>query len=316
MKSFAVCAFALMACLCNKLGVNAESKVIHEAIDQATAALDASAQEQQAQLAQLQQQDQLAPKTALDRQEVEGEEGPCRRKVVCLEADGEWSKFIFNKAGTTIDTTFLINIDTKALLDVTDFYCPGDSFRVYDNGVSIGRTPLKRANNCHHKTLDPEVAFEHPKIWSSRTFELCPGQHVINIKVVRSPYCGGAGAIRLRPLLLTCVQQPPQCDKPVLPCGDEFVVISSKIPFCQAEAACRSLGLQLANLTNDNFLHATSVAFQASGAFSQTWIKSWYGDSYGDSCLVLSTGATAPGGAINVPNCCEVGLPVLCQRCH
>jgi hypothetical protein len=93
-------------------------------------------------------------------------------------------------------------------------------------------------------------------------------------------------------------------------------VITSKVPFCEAEQACRALGLKLANLTNENFLAATEAAFRCSGDFSQTWIKSWYSDTYENSCLVLSTGATAPGGAINVPNSCGIDLPVLCQRCQ
>ena len=80
--------------------------------------------------------------------------------------------------------------------------------------------------------------------------------------------------------------------------------------------ACRALGLKLANLTNENFLAATEAAFRCSGEFSQTWIKSWYGDTYENSPLVLSTGAYAPGGAINVPNVRDIELPVLCQRCE
>lgn len=263
-----------------------------------------------------------------------------REEIVYLKPDGQWHKFIFGKAGTEVEQRFVFTLRNKAFLDITDYYCPGDSFRVYDNGVCIGRTPLKRANECKDKTLDPQVAFKSDK-WSHRSFELGKGKHIITIKVVRSPYCGGAGAIRLNPILYTCLESRSResssfessekpCDSssssssssscsssdnkpPHKPCG-EFTVITSKVPFSEAAHACRALGLHLANLTNDNFLQATEAAFRCSGDFSQTWIKSWYGNDYDRSCLVLSTGASAPGGAINVPNCCDIELPVLCQR--
>lgn len=281
----------------------------------------------------------------------DGEHKEHNEEIVYLKPDGQWHKFIFGKAGTEVEQRFVFTLRNKAFLDITDYYCPGDSFRLYDNGVCIGRTPLKRANECKDKTADPQVAFKSDK-WSHRSFELGKGKHIITIKVVRSPYCGGAGAIRLNPILYTCLesQSSESChsesseklcessssssrcsesssssdsssscsssDKPPhKPCG-EFTVITSKVPFCEAADACRALGLRLANLTNDNFLRATEAAFRCSGDFSQTWIKSWYGNDYDKQCLVLSTGASAPGGAINVPNCCDIELPVLCQSGH
>lgn len=285
-----------------------------------------------------------------DQKEEEGVEkrigGDKHDNIVVLKPNGEWKKFYFGKAGTEVETKFVFHLRERATLDLTDYFCPGDAFHPYDNGVSLGRTPLKRTNGCEHKTLDPNVAFASDK-WSHRSYELGKGKHVITIKVVRSPYCGGAAAIRLNPIVYLCVDSADSssscssssssssapscsssssssgCPAPVSPCRQpqhevcdkEFTVVTSKVPFCEAEGVCRALGLKLANLTNDNFLAATKDAFRCSGDFSETWIKSWYDNTYNNSCLVLSTGSTAPGGAINVPNNCNICLPVLCQRC-
>ena len=80
---------------------------------------------------------------------------------------------------------------------------------------------------------------------------------------------------------------------------------------CQAESACAMLGLRLARIDINNFMDATNAAFKCSGPFSQTWIKSWNGDEYGNKGIVLSTGSAAPGGAVNEVFDSEFGRNVL-----
>lgn len=92
-----------------------------------------------------------------------------------------------------------------------------------------------------------------------------------------------------------------------------FTVITNPVPWGQAENACGMIGLQLARIDINNFMDSTNIAFQCSGAQSQTWIKSWNGDVYAGTGLVLSTGNAAPGGAINEVNDGNVPRNVLCE---
>ena len=95
-------------------------------------------------------------------------------------------------------------------------------------------------------------------------------------------------------------------------CGDFFV--TPKVPFCEAASACHEQGGYLAELNNGNFLRATEVAFYRNGAFTESWVRSFDGDSHHDACLMLSTGAAAPGGAVNVAADCNRRRHALCIR--
>lgn len=92
-----------------------------------------------------------------------------------------------------------------------------------------------------------------------------------------------------------------------------YTVITRPISHCQAEAACATIGLRMARIDITNFMDATMAAFKCSGPFSQTWVKSWNGDDYGDKGLVMSTGSAAPGGSINEVLDGEFGRNVMCE---
>lgn len=96
-----------------------------------------------------------------------------------------------------------------------------------------------------------------------------------------------------------------------VPSSGMFVVPA--LGFDSAGDVCRKFGGHLARIDNENFLEATIVAFQCSGPFSETWIRSWNTDSYQRSCLVLSTGVAPRGGAINRPAVCATPRKALCQ---
>ena len=176
----------------------------------------------------------------------------CPNDIAILQPDAQWHRFVFGKAGSTVTLKFVANLRAPALLDITDLFCPGDAFRVLDNGKNLGRTPLKRADGCKVKTSNPDVAFESDT-WSHRSFELGKGKHVIEIKVIRSPYCGGAGAIRLNPILYTCLSsdsghgctsskpikcsssEPIQCTSEPVKCTSESVKCTSEPVECTTE---------------------------------------------------------------------------------
>lgn len=221
---------------------------------------------------------------------------------VRLALDGGWYSFQFGKEGTFVDTEFCFFLHGPAILKVTDYFCAGDRFGVKDNGVWLGPTSYVPFDNCKTNTTNPSEAY-HSDAFSHAAFNLAPGPHRITLKVLLSPYNGGSGAIRLDSVYNRC---------PTLKHG--LALINTHVPFCEAHKVCESYDLQLAELDIFNFLDATDVAFQCAGPFSKSWVNSWSENDYGHACLALSTGVAAPGGNINIPDSCDLKLPVLCQE--
>jgi len=224
------------------------------------------------------------------------------REQVGLLVDGGWYPFQFGGVNTTAKDAFIFKTSGPAVMKVTDNYCAGDAFFVFDNGVYIGRTSHVMANSCRTNTTNPDVAWNDPS-FSHGSFTLEPGLHKIQFTVAESPFMAGGANLRVDSSLLGCPTQSPS----------GFHIIQSPVPFSAAAAACRTFGMELADLDIYNFLEVTDLAFHCSGPFSQSWIRSYWGDTYGGSCLVLSTGNMSPGGAINVPVSCNTALPVVCR---
>lgn len=224
-----------------------------------------------------------------------------------LPVNGGWTTFPFGPMGTV--TPIMFNLFCPGRLNITDIYCSGDRFAIFDNGVFLGNTTKPVFDDCASNSTNPNFTEQSP-LWSHGSFDLLPGWHNISIVVIRSPYDGGYGSIRV-----DTIPSPTPCSLDVCPVQKgNLVVVNTKVPRCQADAVCRSLGMHLANIHIGNFLEATTLAFQCSGAYSQSWVDDWNGDDYMGTCLVLSTGGAAPGGAINVPSCCSAKLPVICQK--
>jgi hypothetical protein len=81
-------------------------------------------------------------------------------------------------------------------VDVTDDFCKGDQFRVYDNGEMIGDTsPVDVEETCSPE-IGPEAAF-NDATYSSGSFYLGPGDHSIEIVAITNPWDGGRGYIRV-----------------------------------------------------------------------------------------------------------------------
>ncbi len=109
---------------------------------------------------------------------------------------------------------------------------------------------------------------------------------------------------------------PPPCDLSICTTKiGNFTMITRPVPLGQTAGACASIGMRVAQINIENFMDATKMAFQCSGPFSQSWVASWNGDSYGCRGLVLSTGSAAPGGAINEVSDGNVPRNVLCEVC-
>ena len=227
-------------------------------------------------------------------------------------------------------------------MEITDAFCTGDRFEVIKLGTTgpstILTTPEVGYNKqvakdicdgfpvqCASSTNNPDVAF-NDALWSSGRVLMEAGNYSIVIKPLNSPYCSGAGFVRIR-----CTNQPRPphppypphpphphpTPRPVVLCkysegGFRMVMKPVQGPF--AGSVCSSLGLQLAEIDNSNFVASTNVAFKCSGPLSTSWIGAWNGQTWaGQEGLGLTVSTASPGGSINVYND-GMSRNVLCQE--
>lgn len=218
-----------------------------------------------------------------------------------LQLGEGWRRFDFGKAGSFVSTNFIIEVSQPVILKVTDYFCAGDRFAVYDNETLLGESSKAEFDECKTTSNSPDWAYTHSD-WSSFSFSLEPGFHTIIIKVLQSPYNEGYGAIRIDPLLLKCCLSM-----------SELTLVDSPTPFASANNACESFGMKLAEVDVYNLNDATKVIFGCAGQFGSAYIKSYWGETYQSKCLALYTGSYAPGGTISSPMDCSTPMPVLCQ---
>lgn len=81
-----------------------------------------------------------------------------------------------------------------SVFTVTDAFITGDAFEVFDNGVSIGSTPLVPEGTSGSD--DPAVTVLDPA-FSHASFLLGAGEHSITIVTLASPFGSGAAYFRL-----------------------------------------------------------------------------------------------------------------------
>jgi len=94
------------------------------------------------------------------------------------------------------DNPFTFTSAVPVIVRVTDDFCKGDQFRIYDFGVPIGDTSAvpSEAPACS-SAVGPDAAFADPS-YSSGSFMLGSGPHSIDIQVIVSPFGGGRGYIK------------------------------------------------------------------------------------------------------------------------
>ena len=111
---------------------------------------------------------------------------------------GEKDKFAFNQEGA-----FEFHADGPVALRITDDFCTGDQFRIYDNGVELGSDDGKRLGRptfdvakSGGMNLVPGDAFADPQ-WSSGIYQLAPGDHEIVVQVIANPFAMGRAYLRV-----------------------------------------------------------------------------------------------------------------------
>jgi hypothetical protein len=96
---------------------------------------------------------------------------------------------VFNEEGP-----FTFTSATPVTVRVTDDFCRGDQFRIFDFGVPIGDTSAVAIGACEE--MGPDAAFADPT-YSSGSFPLGPGAHSLTIQVIVNPFGSGRGYIRV-----------------------------------------------------------------------------------------------------------------------
>jgi hypothetical protein len=141
----------------------------------------------------------LGPLTAAatDNGFVEGQRGV---DDVAIAIDGGWYTFSWSGVGPVfaVEGAFTFTAGGDVEVKVTDDFCKGDRFRIYDFGVPVGDTSLVATGPCPNDpfSVGPDAAFVDPT-YSSGTFPLGPGSHSITIEVITNPFGSGDGYIRV-----------------------------------------------------------------------------------------------------------------------
>lgn len=236
----------------------------------------------------------------------------------------------------------------KCYLEVTDAFCPGDRFELIklgngSTGPEVIMTTQEVSYNkkiaqeicdgfpvqCANSTNNPDVAFNDP-LWSSGRVLLEAGNYSVVIKPIASPYCSGAGFVRIRctdrprPPLPPYPPRPPHPPHPPQPKPEPenlckyseggFRMVMNPVQGPIAGSVCTSMGMKLAEINNSNFVPSTNVAFKCSGPLSTSWIGAWNGQTWaGQEGLGLTVSTASPGGSINVYNDGKL-RNVLCQE--
>ncbi|MCW5853876.1 MAG: hypothetical protein KIT87_27660, partial [Anaerolineae bacterium] len=116
--------------------------------------------------------------------------------VMALTVGGGWTGFEFGDVGTTAGPIAFTSA-SPIVLKVTDAYCAGDRFRIYDNGQLLGDTSSNPLAWCDFpgRTVDPVTAFTS-WYYSHGEFALPAGPHSITIQMLAAPFGPGGAFLR------------------------------------------------------------------------------------------------------------------------
>lgn len=132
---------------------------------------------------------------------------------VVAHADMGFYAFSFGAPKTYAYQSFQVKLKEAAWLSITDGFCPGDTFQVFDNGVPLAVTILPTDADLDCATAYDDNAwncFVGPN-HAKRTVFLNPGHHNLTITSITGPYGGGTGFIRLDTSCTPVGQQPVPC---------------------------------------------------------------------------------------------------------
>ncbi len=105
-----------------------------------------------------------------------------------------WRRFFWD--GHTI-TLITFRSTRPTLLTVTDAFCRGDVFRLWDGQRLVGDTSGVPADGCAGPAIERPWRALQDDSYSHGSFVLRPGMHVIRLRAVVNPYHGGGAFFRL-----------------------------------------------------------------------------------------------------------------------
>ncbi|PJF18068.1 putative membrane protein [Paramicrosporidium saccamoebae] len=112
--------------------------------------------------------------------------------VDTLVVDDEWKQFCFTTGHAP--TRFEFRTTQFTFLEITDLYCKGDQFGIFDHESLLGSTG-DADSNCTENGENPNDAVAGG--WSTAKFFLPTGNHNVTVLVLKNPYKEGSAAIRL-----------------------------------------------------------------------------------------------------------------------
>lgn len=133
---------------------------------------------------------------------------------VPAHADMGFYAFSFGDSKTYAYQSFALKLKKTAFISITDCFCPGDTFQLFDNGVPliVTQNPQGPVPEC----VDPYYmenawnCFTGPYHSKSSSI-LNPGHHNITIAVINSASQGGTGFIRIDTSCTPNNEQPIPC---------------------------------------------------------------------------------------------------------
>lgn len=279
-------------------------------------------------------------------------EKPVNKTVdVALNLGEGWQPFYFGQAGTwamasTTSGAFYLDTWLPVVLRMSDAFVSGDRFSLYINGTMIGNTSLPVPNSPFY-TPDPNEAFVNAN-YSTGAWILPRGLHRITIKTLLNANPTGAGSsafiradvnprVKCGNCRPTCrkagpcvcfprqsIFNPPGCcanSSPMAPpfgpmCKEstgKYMMLKTPMTHNEGVEACRQMNMRLAAINIENFTGVNQFAFLCNNQqVANTWIQSWNGDSYGETCLVMQSGSFGGNGAITAGDCTSLQF-VMCE---
>ena len=247
-----------------------------------------------------------------------------------------WKPFEFDANGSESVFTFDNSSDSEQqddqngsgapqdlLLTITDAFCAGDSFVLYDNGMFLSATPAVPADaqNCSVSTaaetsassssqsvavegytMDPWVAMNsrNPK-FSNLRLRIPGGQHTISIRTrqVLPQQGSGVGFIRVDQLSSHCIQH-------------SYSMLTEALEWKDASDACHKNGMIFPGPLDHQYMQneAARSVFQCGGAWTAAWLGASSGANGG--CYIFRIFDSASDGVVEVVPDCSGVYPVLC----
>ena len=118
---------------------------------------------------------------------------------IAVTIDGPWVYFDWGSGTPFINQGALkFTASATVKIKVTDTFCAGDRFRLFDNGQLLGDTKLVGPDvGCdNHYIGDPDIALSQAR-YSQGIFAVGPGADAITIQAIQNPFGSGGAYLRV-----------------------------------------------------------------------------------------------------------------------